>query len=262
MPLHLLQIAKKLAHDAGKLALDYQKRGFTTETKNGPFELVTEADKACEDLILSTIKKNFPDHTILSEESGMTEGDSEYKWIVDPIDGTTNFAHGMPIFGISIAIVHKGMPIIGVVEIPGTEETFHAKKGEGAFRNGKQIQVSRTTNMGEALLATGFPFDRNDPLYKANMRIFEDVYNVSRGVRRFGAASIDLCYTACGRLDAYWEFGLKPWDIAAGKIIIEEAGGMVTNTDGSMLNPKLGRMLASNGQLHSRMMELIGHHAK
>lgn len=259
MPLHLLQIAKKLAHDAGALALDYQKRKLKIE-KKAEINFVTEADIACEDLIVSTIKKNFPDHSIISEESGVHEGDGEYKWIIDPIDGTTNFANGLPFFSVSIAVVHKGKPIIGVIEIPATHETFHAKYGEGAFLNGKQIHVSKNNTLKDSLLATGFSYDRASKESIANMKIFEDAYNAGKGVRRTGSAALDLCYTACGRFDAYWEFGLHIWDIAAGKIIVEEAGGMVTNTDGTILNPKIGKLLASNGLVHSKMIDVIKNH--
>ncbi len=257
MPIHLLQIAKKLAHDAGKLALRYQAKGFKVQTKDSRLNMVTDADKASEALIIKTIKKNFPDHEIISEESGTTKGKSEYKWIIDPIDGTTNFAHGVPIFAISIAVIKSGKPIIGIVEIPALGETFWAQEGKGAFLEEKRIHVSKVNSTKKSLLATGFPYDRGTPRYKKAMELHEKFYEPSHGIRRMGAAAIDLCYVAAGRFDAYWEYGLKPWDIAAGKIILEEAGGMVTNMDGSKLDPKKESILASNGLLHQEMLQTI-----
>ncbi|MBI4127265.1 inositol monophosphatase [Candidatus Peregrinibacteria bacterium] len=253
MPSHLLQISKKLAHDAGLVALDMQKKGFKIENKNGTANFVTDADKACEKLIVDTIRNNFPDHSVLSEEMGEIKGAGEYKWIVDPIDGTTNFAHGLPIFGISIAIVKNGKPIIGVVEIPGMKETFWAMQGRGAHLGNAKIKVSKTSELKNSLLATGFPYARAER-YKKNIELFDAFYNVSHGVRRIGAASVDLCYLACGRFDAYWEFDLKAWDVAAGKIIVEEAGGTVTNMDGSTLDPKRGSLLSTNSILHQQML--------
>jgi myo-inositol-1(or 4)-monophosphatase len=257
MPTHLLQIAKKLAHDAGKLALKYQEKGFKISTKSNHLDLVTEADKACNELIVKKIRQNFPNHTIISEEEAKIEGDGEFKWIIDPIDGTTNFAHGVPIFGISIAIVKNGKPIIGVVEIPGLGETFWAKEGEGAYLNEKRIRVSKTSQLDKSLLATGFPYDRQSPRYAKSMQLFDAFYKPCHGIRRLGAASIDLCYVAAGRYDGYYEYGLKIWDIAAGKIILEEAGGTATNMDGTPLDPKKGMLLATNGLLHQPMLNQI-----
>lgn len=261
MPIHLLQIAKKLAHDAGKMALKYQQKGFQTFTKEGSsINLVTEADQACEELILRTIKSNFPDHSILSEEAGGIDGSGDYKWIIDPIDGTTNFVHGIPIFAISIAIVYKGKPIIGVVEIPGLKETFWAQEGKGAYIGNTPIHVSKTSHLENALLATGFPYERNSARFNKNIELFSEIYKNARGVRRSGTAALDLAFLACGRYDAFWEFDLKPWDIAAGKILVEEAGGTVTNMDGSLLNPKTAAFLGSNGLLHHSMLEMIRKH--
>ena len=249
MPLHLLQIAKKLAHDAGKMALEYQKKGFKVDTKGSHVNLVTEADKACNELIVSVIQKNFPDHSIISEEIPPIKGTSDYKWIIDPIDGTTNFAQGLPIFSISIAVIHKGVPIIGVVEVPGTGETFWAKQGEGAYLGKHRIHVSQTSELKNGLYATGLPYERGSARTEKTFKIYQAINTQSRGVRRIG--------TSAGRYDGYFEYDLEAWDIAAGKIIVEEAGGMVTNMDGSMLSPKKGTLLASNGLLHSKLMETI-----
>ena len=258
MPAHLLQIAKKLAGDAGQLALKIQEKGFTVHSKNGNnLNLVTSADIACEELITKTIKTHFPDHSIVTEESEPLENTGEYKWIIDPLDGTSNFSHGLPIFAISIAIVHKGKPIIGVVEIPGLRETFWAEEGSGAYLNGKKILVSQTAELGSGLFTTGFPYDRTGARYQKNMELFKAVYTESHGVRRMGSAAMDLCFLAAGRFDAFWEYGLEAWDIAAGKIIVEEAGGLVTNMDGTTLNPKLKNMLATNRVLHPTFLKII-----
>lgn len=256
--MHLLQIAKKLAHDAGKMAMKYQEKGFSVESKGGnPINYVTEADKAVEAFILKTIESNFPDHSILSEERGAVEKGGEYKWIIDPIDGTSNFVHGIPIFVISIAVIHKGKPIIGVVELPGLKETFWAQEGQGAYLGSKRIQVSKQNSMQKGLFATGFSYDRNSIQFKKNMELFEHFYKMSNGIRRLGSAALDLCFVAAGRYEGFWEYNLEPWDVAAGKIIVEEAGGMVTNMDGSTFNPKTKAILASNGLVHQEMLQIF-----
>jgi len=260
MPLHLLQFAKKLAHDAGKLALHYQKSGVKAETKRSHTELVTEADRACEELIVSSIQKHFPTHSIVSEERPAIEGTGEYKWIIDPIDGTTNFAHGLPWFSVSIAIVHKGKPMIGIVEVPALGESFWAKHGEGAYLGKHRIGVSTTDELKHSLGATGFPYERSSARYSKAFELFEAFYQPGLGVRRSGSAAMDLAYLAAGRLDFFWEYGLQAWDIAAGKIIVEEAGGLVTNMDGTPLNPKLENILASNGLVHNEALAMIKKH--
>ena len=256
MPLHLLQITKKLAHDAGSMALEHLKRGVRVD-KKGANDLVTEADKACEKLIIDTIRRNFPSHSILSEEAGEIKGDGEYKWVIDPIDGTTNFAQGIPLFSISIAVIYKGLPIIGVVEVPALKETFWAKKDQGAFLNKRRIHVSTKGDFTDALLSTGFPYDRESPRTDMTHKLYKAFHQKSRGIRRMGSAAMDLAYIAAGRMDGTFHYNLEPWDIAAGKLIVEEAGGMVTDMDGSMLKPKKGMMLASNGVLHQGMIDTI-----
>jgi len=260
MPIHLLQFAKKLAYDAGKIALAAQKKGISVSTKSSAIDLVTNIDKTCEEFIIKTIRAHFPDHSILSEESGLSEKEGEYKWIIDPVDGTTNLAHGLPLFAISIAIVHKGKPIIGVVEIPGLNETFWAQEGRGAHIGMKPIHVSKVGDLQTSLLATGFPYAR-EGRYQKNIELFDAFYRASQGVRRFGCAALDLCFVAAGRFDGFWEYGLQPWDVAAGKIILEEAGGVVTNMDGSTFNPKLQNILATNGLIHSDMLHIIKEHS-
>lgn len=257
MPVHLLQIAKKLAHDAGKLALEYQANGFKTESKGG-VDIVTEADKACEALILKTIQGNFPDHAILTEESGLI-GDpkAEYKWIIDPIDGTVNFAHGLPFYCVSIAVVHRGLPIIGVVEAPALKEVFWAQKGKGAFMGNKPLRVSRVSDMKNAIIGMGYPYERESETTQVSYKLAAETHQKARGLRRLGAAALEGAYIADGRLDTFFHYKLKPWDFAAAKIILEEAGGMMTDMDGNTLTPKNGRVLASNGLLHQEMVNLI-----
>lgn len=254
--MHLLQIAKKLANDAGQLAVEYQKKGVKVHSKGEHNNKVTDADKAVEAFIVKTIRDNFPDHGIISEESEVIHGNSEYKWIIDPIDGTSNFIHGLPMFCISIAVIKNGKPIIGVIEIPRTKETFWAKHGHGAHLNNKKIYVSKVHKIEEGLFATGFPYERGKRFEKT-VELFEAFYKDTLGVRRMGSAAIDLAYLAAGRFDGFFEYGLEAWDIAAGKIIVEEAGGVVTNMDGSTLNPKLKNILASNGSMHQGMMDRI-----
>lgn len=258
MPNHLLQFAKKLAYDTGKIALTHQRKGgINVSTKGSSNNLVTNIDKICDDFICKTINTHFPDHSILSEESGLSEKNGEYKWIIDPIDGTTNFAHGFPLFAVSIAVVHKGKPIIGVIEVPALGETFWGQEGKGAYMGMKPIHVSKNGDLDGCLLATGFPYNRLNERYKKNMELFDEFYAASQGVRRIGSAAIDLCFVACGRFDAFWEYDLEPWDVAAGKIILEEAGGTVTNMDGSTFNPKLKNIVGSNGVVHGEMLRVI-----
>lgn len=249
-----MQTAKKLAHDAGLLALKIQSKDFHVDTKGSKNNLVSDADKAAEELIITTIKKNFPTHSILSEERAEIKGEADYKWIIDPIDGTTNFVHGLPFFSISIAVIKNGKPVVGVVELPALKETFWAQEGKGAYLNNKKISVSKTGDIRSSLTATGFPYDRTSQRYKKNLELWDHFYSLSHGVRRVGSAAIDMCFVACGRFDAYWEYDIKPWDVAAGKIIIEEAGGTVTNMDGSKLNPNLSNILATNSRIHSDML--------
>jgi myo-inositol-1(or 4)-monophosphatase len=258
MPLHLLQIAKKLAHDAGKLALEYQDHGFKIESKEG-IDIVTEADKACEALIIKTIQHNFPDHAILSEESGsIGDPKAEYKWIIDPIDGTMNFAHGLPFYCVSIAVVHRGLPIIGVVEAPALKQVFWAQKGKGAFKGmNTPIRVSRTSDMKKSMIGMGFPYERNTPATDMSYKLMAESHKEGRQVRRIGSAALECSYMAAGAIDAFWHYNLKPWDFAAAKIILEEAGGVMTDMDGQMLMPKNGRVLATNGLIHTPMVNMI-----
>ena len=254
-PSELTFVATQAALRAGELL----RRGFGTEfaidSKEGIQNLVTEYDKASEKGIISTIFKHFPHHAILAEESGEThKGKSPVIWIIDPLDGTVNFARQIPVFSISIAAAIDGNVVSGVVYQPMTNELFIAEKDKGAYLNGKQIFVSKTESLGSALLATGFPYDVNkNPLQCIDK--FAKMQSTGVPIRRLGSAAIDLAYVAAGRFDAFWEVGLHPWDMAAGKLLVEEAGGKTSHWDGS-LHTIFGykTMLASNGRLHAAML--------
>jgi myo-inositol-1(or 4)-monophosphatase len=225
--------------------------------------LVTEVDKISEEAILQIIKKNFPDHAILTEESKEfipERKKSTYEWIIDPLDGTTNYAHGLPIYCVSIALEENGKIILGVVHNPNLDELFVAEKGKGAFlswgRTKKRISVSQTTQLSKSLLATGFPYDIRTSKID-NLDHFANFYKKAQAVRRGGSAALDLCYLAMGRFDGFWELKLSPWDMAAGKLIIEEAGGKITDFLGGPFNIYLKEILASNGKIHQQMIEVL-----
>jgi myo-inositol-1(or 4)-monophosphatase len=196
-------------------------------TKSNRFDLVTEVDKLSEQMIMEFIHECYPAHTILSEESGITEHNSEYTWVVDPLDGTTNYSHGFPIFGISIALRKAEETILGVVYAPRLDELFYATRGGGAFLNGEKIQVSDCERLDQALLGTGFPYNREKPVN--NLAQFNHILPIAQGVRRPGSAAYDLCCVASGRFDGYWEYHLHPWDVAAGWLIVQESGGRVVD---------------------------------
>ncbi|MEB3279554.1 MAG: inositol monophosphatase family protein [Lyngbya sp.] len=220
-------------------------------------DLVTEADKASEIAVLDILKRHVPDHAILTEESGeLGNRESLFLWAIDPLDGTTNFAHQYPFFSTSVALLIDGVPAVGAVFDPWRGELFRGAKGLGATRNRKPIHVSKTDNLANSLLVTGFAYDRRETSDN-NYAEFCHLTHLTQGVRRGGSAALDLCYVACGRLDGYWERGLSPWDIAAGIVIVEEAGGKVTVYDSSPLDIKSGRILATNGHLHASLSQAL-----
>jgi myo-inositol-1(or 4)-monophosphatase len=225
-------------------------------TKKGRIDLVTQADLASEAKIIATIKARFPEHAILAEESGVTSGAEPVRWVIDPLDGTTNYAHGLPIFCISIAAEAEDETIVGVVVNPLGGELFTAIKGQGAFLNDRPIQVSTSTPVSESLLITGFPYEWGDQCTHIMAR-FENCSVAARGVRRLGAAALDLCFLAAGRADAYWETQLKPWDTAAGALIAREAGATVTDFNGNDYRYDTAELLASNGHIHTEMIALL-----
>ncbi len=225
--------------------------------KKGVIDLVTEADIESEKVIIETIKSNFPDHSILAEESGHElNKNPEYLWIIDPLDGTTNFAHGLKSFASSIAFSRNGEIVFGMVNNPATQELFSAVLNKGAFLNGEPIQVSKTENLTDSLLVTGFPYNFKE-IIKPLMERFTNCLSAAQAVRRLGAASLDLCYVACGRFDGFWEENLKPWDTAAGMFIAREAGAVVTDFSDSSFSVEKNEVLATNGKIHNEMLSLL-----
>lgn len=253
----MLNFAIETARDAGRILLEKFGR-IETVTKKGDINLVTEADLASEALIVERIKSHFPRHAILAEEAGnavVTGEEGGHKWIIDPLDGTTNYAHGYPCFCVTIALEHHGEIVLGVTYDPTRDELFTAEKGRGAALNGKPIRVSGTDELGNALLVTGFPYDIKHREKFA--RHLTEFLLTSRGVRRDGSAAIDLAYVACGRFDGFWEEGLNPWDVAAGKLLIEEAGGIVSYYDGSEFSVYTPPIVTSNGLIHQQMLNVL-----
>jgi len=221
----------------------------------GRDNIVTDVDKASEKLIIRIILRAFPDHSILSEESLPVDSGSKYRWVIDPIDGTTNFAHAFPFFCVSIALEENGRVILGVVYDPMRDEIFIAEKGRGATINGKKIEVSRTAKLSGSFLATGFSYGitRKD----RNIKYFRDLLVKTQAIRRAGSAALDLCYVACGRFDGFWEMNLHPWDVAAASLIVREAKGVVTRFDGKSYSHYDKNILATNGYIHNQMIKSL-----
>jgi myo-inositol-1(or 4)-monophosphatase len=251
-----LQAAIETAQQAGALVLDELNKPAAFEYKGeGGADLVTAADRRSEAFIFERLRTLFPRHAIVAEEGSRQESDSEYRWYVDPVDGTTNFAHGYPVFCVSIALVAGDEIQVGVVHDPTRAETFYAARGEGAWLNQKQVRVSRTGQLGESLLATGFPSRRRHQ--SPNFNYYHRFSLLSHGVRRDGSAALDLCYVACGRLDGFWELNLSPWDVAAGILLAREAGGMVTDFSGAPYRLGGKEVLASNGLIHTQLRQVL-----
>ncbi len=255
----MLNFAINVARDAGSILVDKLGRALQVSNK-GAIDLVTEADLASEKLIIERIRSHYPRHAILAEESGASEnhtGDSaaEWKWIIDPLDGTTNYAHGYPCFCVSIGVERAGRLELGVVYDPMRNEMFAAERGQGATLNHRPMRVSAVAELSRAMLCTGFPYDVRER--KDFARDFSSFTMQAQAVRRDGSAALDLAYVACGRFDGFWEDGLNPWDLAAGVLLIEEAGGSVTDFEGAPLDIYSARVLASNGLVHHAMMQVI-----
>jgi myo-inositol-1(or 4)-monophosphatase len=229
---------------------------FSISNKEGINNLVTEADHAAEKAIFDVIQSDFPDHGILSEEAGAIVQDTRYKWIIDPIDGTVNFAHGIPLCCVSIALEHEGSVIMGAVYNPFLHELFFAQKGWGASLNDKKIQVSSQENVGASCLVTGFPYTYLD-MPNGPLTIFEKLIRKGIPVRRLGSAAMDLCWVAAGRFDGFYEHKLQAWDSAAGWLIVEEAGGRVTDFNGQPYSPYQPHLLATNGHIHEDLLSII-----
>lgn len=255
--------AAEIALEAGALLRNYFNRGVATEYK-GDVDLVTEADRASEKLIVERLTTAFPGHGIFGEEGARRGLDAEYRWYVDPLDGTTNFAHGFPVFCVSMGLEHRpaglaadadGELITAVIYDPTRDELFTAQKGTGAWLNGRRIHVSATRDLAEALLATGFPSRKRHA--SPNIHFYQEFTLRSHGVRRAGSAALDLAYTACGRIDGFWEFRLNPWDTAAGALLVTEAGGSMSRFDGSPFQLNSNEILATNGKLGAELIPLF-----
>lgn len=254
----LLQTAIDIVRRAGEIQLARQASGFVI-SKKGAIDLVTEVDLECERMCRDVIAERFPGHDVLAEEFGSVQAErapSRWRWIFDPLDGTTNFAHGLPIFCASLGLEVDGRREVAAIYDPTRNELFTAERGAGAFLNGKPLAVSGTMAVSEALLVTGFPYDVHETMGPL-VELFALFLGRARAVRRLGSAALDLCYVAAGRFDAFWEQHLKPWDVAAGALIVEEAGGRVTGMDGSPFDPAAAHLVASNGHIHEEMTRLI-----
>jgi myo-inositol-1(or 4)-monophosphatase len=247
--------AIRAARAAGRIHLKRLSH-ISVARKSNAIDLVTEADREAEAAALDVLRRAFPAHAILAEESGATTNVSEHRWIVDPLDGTTNFAHCYPQFCVSIAYERRGRLEAAVIFDAVRRELFVARRGGGARLNGKQIRVTRTPSLETALLVTGFPYDRRERR-RYYLAFWEAFMMRTHGVRRTGSAALDLAWVACARSDGFWEFGLKPWDVAAGALIVQEARGQVSNMDGSPLDLAGAQIIASNGLIHHEMLEVI-----
>ena len=253
----MLNTAIKAARRAGNVinraSLDLGQLTIGVKQQN---DFVTEVDRAAEAIIIETLREVYPSHAILAEESGLSEQTSEFQWIIDPLDGTTNFIHGFPQYAISIALAHKGVLTQAVVYDPNRNELFTASKGGGAFLNDKRIRVSKCVKLEESLLGTGFPYRMFDHV-DTYLAIFKEMTKRSAGVRRPGAASLDLAWVACGRIDGFWEFGLSPWDMAAGALLILEAGGLVSDLAGDSNYLQTGNIVGGTPKVFNQLLQTI-----
>jgi myo-inositol-1(or 4)-monophosphatase len=250
-----LETAVDIAREAGALLVTYFERRVSYELK-GEFDLVTEADRASEKLVVERLGSRFPAHGIVAEEGGGHSSASEFRWYVDPLDGTTNFAHSFPIFNVTLALEQAGEMLVGVVFDPIRQEMFTAERGSGAYLNSRRIRVSATRGLQNSLMCTGFPSRRRH--LNVNVHFYHQLAMATHGVRRTGSAAIDLAWVACGRLDAFWEFGLNPWDMAAGRLLVAEAGGRVSDMQGAPHQFTSPHLLADNGHLHDQILEIFG----
>lgn len=253
----MLHVAIDAALEAGKFLKKNIGKIKQIERKGGQeTNLVTEIDKKSEQIIIKRIKKKYPHHDFLGEEYGATETQSEYRWIIDPLDGTTNYTHGLRIFSVTIGLEYKGEIVLGVIYDPNLDELFTAEKGKGAWLNKKRIKVSKTTKLIESLVVTGFPYDVRDNLDNIAEH-FRNFLKESQAVRRLGSAALDLAYVAAGRFDGFWEVKLNPWDMAAGVLLVTEAGGKRTDFRGLPANVYVPQMLATNGLIHDQMLAVL-----
>ncbi len=250
-----LKSAENAARVGGEILLKYLGQPIDVEFK-GEVDLVTIADRLSEEAIVSMISSKFPDHQIMAEEGTVKNSDSKYRWIIDPLDGTTNYAHSLPCFAVSIGLEVSGKMVMGVVYDPVRDECFTAEEGSGAYLNGRPIHVSGIDSLDKALLATGFPYDRRVHAEKY-LKPFKNFLRKAQEIRRPGAATIDLCYLAAGRFDGFWESKLHPWDVAAASVIVREAGGRVSDYKGAEFSIYGRETLASNGKIHKEMLKVL-----
>lgn len=248
-----LKTACEASWEAGRLIKDNWNRTKQVSTKTGITDLVTNVDKEADKLITEKISRRFPTHTVVAEESARSGPESPYCWYIDPIDGTTNFAHRYPHFAVSIALTYQSRPIVGVVYDPLLRETFRATAGGGAFLNGSPITVSTESQLERSLLQTGFPYDRHEYGH-FYLQYYEAFMLLTQGVRRSGSAALDLCYVACGRAEGFWEWRLQPWDVAAGALIVEQAAGETSDFSGHPFEIKGEQTLASNSHIHKKLL--------
>lgn len=255
----IIKAARRASQIINRASLDLEHLQITTKRQS---DFVTEVDKAAEAAIIEVLREAYPEYGILAEESGQTTGrahGSDYQWIIDPLDGTTNFIHGFPQYAISIALAHRGQVTQAVVYDTIRNEMFTASKGSGAFLNERRIRVSKCLRLDEALIGTGFPY-RSYEHIDTYLAIFKELARKSAGIRRPGAASLDLAYVACGRFDGFWEFGLSPWDIAGGALLISEAGGLIADLAGDDSYLQTGNVVAGTPKVFSQLLQVIDNH--
>ncbi|MFQ5829902.1 MAG: inositol monophosphatase family protein [Candidatus Methylomirabilia bacterium] len=250
------EVAIQAATRAGNLLREEWGKRHEVAFKGGPTNLVTEMDRRAESLIIETIQASFPSHAILAEERGSVGPTASHRWIIDPLDGTTNYAHGVPVYSVSIALEASGQVVLGVAFDPNLGECFVAERGGGAFLNGERLHVSETQILNESLLATGFPYNIRTT-QDTNLAEYQAFSLRCQGVRRMGSAVLYLCYVAAGRLDGYWELRVGPWDVAAGALMVKEARGRVTDLVGAPLDLDNPRIVASNGMIHQEMLAVL-----
>ncbi|MCE9500256.1 MAG: inositol monophosphatase [Leptospira sp.] len=252
--IHFLNFIPKV----GNYLKGVQRQPVIATAKKGLIDLVTEADTGSEKMILEEIQTHFPSDQILMEESGLHEGSGRFKWIIDPVDGTTNFRHRLPLYGIAIGLEDtlSGNVVMGIVSLPELGDIYHAAKGEGAFKNKNAIRVSETSVLLDTLFATGFPYEKEHRIDRL-MNYYKSILLMTRGIRRTGAASLDLCWVAEGKFDGFWEEGLQPWDMAGPSVIIQEAGGKLSTFDGNEYTPYIPNLIASNGKIHENIIDIF-----
>ena len=248
--------AIEFSKKAGSELLKYYGNLSSFESKSTNVDLVTIADKLSENIIIKEIKSHFPDHDIITEETHMLLKNADYRWVIDPLDGTTNFVHSLPIFAVSIGLQYKEETIVAVVYNPVYDKCFWSIKDSGAYLNKNPISVSTVNKLSESLLVTGFPY-KHDQIWHDSFELFHELYSRSQGIRRLGSASLDFCYVAMGRFDCFYEFGLKPWDVCAGDLICREAGGNTSDWSGNSMPFSGDRIIASNGNIHQYILDVF-----